>query len=322
MKKKIIIFTVLFQIAIIELFAAQNMNLFIYDNSELSAYSFKNQDKVNASPMLKQKIIYIDETNPFELNPALDIPLSVTASAIAISAGIANLGEKKWGWSFKDNCLENSELSKSDIILMDQIFMNDYNKALSAASTVTEAMLLASPSIILPAMYAKENTFSWNEVAVDGTMYVQTMLTAWGIKEWIKLLVNRPRPYMYYDNYPVSKVEDGDWNDSFPSGHTTLSFAAASFLTYTFFQYYPESPGRFWILGASYGLATTTAFLRMASGNHFATDVMTGALIGTVCGIAIPFMHTQLFYSKFKKNQNNDFSFNISPACIALSFRF
>lgn len=320
--KKLIIFAVLFQIAVVQLFAAQTQNLFIYENSGNSFYSFKKQNKMNVSPLLNQKIIYIDETNPFELKPALDIPLSVTASAIAISAGIADLGEKFWGWSFKDNSFENAEFNKSDIILLDQIFMNDYNKILSATSTVTEALLVASPAIILPAMYAKENTFSWNEVAIDGTMYAQTMLTAWGIKEWLKLLVNRPRPYMYYDNFPESKVTEGDWNDSFPSGHTTLSFAAASFLTYTFFQYYPETPARFWVLGASYGLAATTAVLRMASGNHFSTDVMAGALIGTVCGVAIPYMHTQLFYSKFKKNQNSDVAFNITPACVSVSFRF
>ena len=30
----------------------------------------------------------------------------------------------------------------------------------------------------------------------------------------------------------------------------------------------------------------------MASGNHFLTDVLVGAAIGTVCGFAVPYMHT------------------------------
>lgn len=300
MKTKILILFAVFSIAC-NVFAESSVSLF---NKTSSSYKF------------------LDETKPFELKPALDIPLTIATSSIAISAGVADVGEKIFDWNFKDNSFDRQGLSKADLIIMDQIFMTDYNKALSITSTVTEAMLLASPAIVLPVANSRQYGFSWEEIGIDGTMYAQTMMTAWGIKEWLKLLVDRPRPYMYYDNYPESKVADGDWNDSFPSGHTTLSFAAATFLTYTFFQYYPDDPARFWVLGLSYGTAVTTAALRMASGNHFFTDVMTGALIGTVCGITIPYLHTQLFYSKFNKNKNNDLAFYISPTCLSVSFSF
>ena len=30
-----------------------------------------------------------------------------------------------------------------------------------------------------------------------------------------------------------------------------------------------------------------------ANGNHFFTDVLTGALIGTICGFAVPYYHTK-----------------------------
>ena len=35
---------------------------------------------------------------------------------------------------------------------------------------------------------------------------------------------------MYFDGYPMDKVADGDWDSSFPSGHTTLAFAGAAFV--------------------------------------------------------------------------------------------
>jgi undecaprenyl-diphosphatase len=38
----------------------------------------------------------------------------------------------------------------------------------------------------------------------------------------------------------------------------------------------------------SYALALATAALRVGSGNHFLSDVVAGALIGTVSGIVIP----------------------------------
>jgi len=44
----------------------------------------------------------------------------------------------------------------------------------------------------------------------------------------------------------------------------------------------------------SYSLATATALLRVASGSHFMTDVLAGALIGTALGIGIPFLHATI----------------------------
>ena len=42
----------------------------------------------------------------------------------------------------------------------------------------------------------------------------------------------------------------------------------------------------------AYTAATTTAVLRILSGNHFMTDVLTGALLGTLWGVGVPMLHT------------------------------
>ena len=54
----------------------------------------------------------------------------------------------------------------------------------------------------------------------------------------------------------------------------------------------------------------------MCSGNHFATDVITGAVIGTACGFLVPFFHSQTFDNLFNKNDKvqvaaSPLSFNI-----------
>ena len=43
---------------------------------------------------------------------------------------------------------------------------------------------------------------------------------------------------------------------------------------------------------SSYALASAVGISRVASGNHFITDVLCGAAIGTCCGIVVPFLHT------------------------------
>ncbi len=222
----------------------------------------------------------LDYEQPFKLTPLNDgiqLGLGVALSGSALVCDkILNMKESEFN---------PADLHQEDIPLMEQMFMNPYSKPLHIVGTATLGVALVSPAIfaILPS----------SEWLTVGTMYAETVLIANGIKEWGKLLVNRARPYMYYDGYPQDKVEDGDWNCSFPSGHTTMAFAGAAFTTMVYCRYFPDSKWNYAVAGVSFGFAALTGCLRMASGNHFFTDVLTGALIGTICGFAVPYYHTK-----------------------------
>ncbi len=214
----------------------------------------------------------------------------------------------------KKNNYNPADWNKNDVPDLDSIFMRPYSKPLHLTGTASCGLTMLTPvlfGIILPK----------DEWLTAGLMYTETLLFANGIKEWIKLLVYRARPYMYFDGYPQKKVDEGDWNCSFPSGHTTFAFAGAAFTTMAFCQYFPDSKYKYAVAGVSFGLATLTGCLRMASGNHFFSDVLTGAVIGTVCGIAVPYFHTKDFYkSRQKKSGSTDLSF--APMGINLSIAF
>lgn len=249
----------------------------------------------------------VEYIHPFKLNPVND--------GILLGAGVALSGSALVCDKFlniKASDFNSADLLKEDVPTFDQIFMRPYSKALHIVGTGTLAV-----SLVSPIMFAALPSTEWLNA---GLIYGETLLIANGIKEWIKIAVNRPRPYMYYDGYPEDKVDDGDWNCSFPSGHSTMAFTSAAFVSYLFNLYYPDSNWRFVVTGASFGLAALTAGLRMASGNHFFTDVLTGAVIGTVCGFAIPYMHTELFYKKFQKNKNVDMS--VSPMGFNFQVKF
>ena len=62
------------------------------------------------------------------------------------------------------------------------------------------------------------------------------------------------------------------------------------------------------VAGFSFGIAALTGGLRMASGNHFFTDVLTGATIGTACGFIIPALHHQ------KSRSEKDFDITTADA--------
>lgn len=67
---------------------------------------------------------------------------------------------------------------------------------------------------------------------------------------------------------------DGSSYNSFPSGHTTQAFAAATFLNEEYKDRYP------WMPYASYSVASSVGLLRVANNRHYISDVLVGAGIG------------------------------------------
>ncbi|MCD6594201.1 phosphatase PAP2 family protein [bacterium] len=91
-----------------------------------------------------------------------------------------------------------------------------------------------------------------------------TMLTTQGLK----YAVGRQRP----ENSNSSR-----WDSSFPSGHTAAAFTMA----YIYGSQYPKSRIPLYAFAVSVGLA------RIYLGEHYPTDVIAGAAIGTIGGIVV-----------------------------------
>jgi hypothetical protein len=100
----------------------------------------------------------------------------------------------------------------------------------------------------------------------------------------IKLVAGRSRPrddVGIYNFKPFSNA-----NSSFPSGHTTEAFALASVIA----NHYDET----WVTCASYSLAGLVGLARTYHHAHFASDVVAGALIGTLVGKSVVKHNTSL----------------------------
>lgn len=177
-------------------------------------------------------------------------------------------------------------LDMSGVPAFDRAFMQPYSRSLEVGGTAFELASLLTPVLLLaePA----------DEYLRFATMYGETLLTAYALKELGKHWFSRARPFLYYQDYPEEKIGEGDAYDSFPSGHATMAFAGAAFTSYVFASYHPDSVWKIPVTVASYSLAIATAAMRVASGNHFPSDVLTGALLGTLVGVGIPFLHRSL----------------------------
>ena len=92
----------------------------------------------------------------------------------------------------------------------------------------------------------------------------------------IKPLIARPRPWLVIENF-VNLVPESDPN-SFPSGHTNSAFAFALAVCLS-------APKR-WMKITAVCMAVVMGLSRLYVGVHFPSDVLVGALIGALCGLA------------------------------------
>ena len=92
----------------------------------------------------------------------------------------------------------------------------------------------------------------------------------------IKPLIARERPWLVIENF-VNLVPEKDPN-SFPSGHTNAAFAFAIAVCMT-------APRR-WMKIATVCAAAVMGLSRLYVGVHFPSDVLAGAVIGSLCGLA------------------------------------
>ncbi len=173
-------------------------------------------------------------------------------------------------------------LDKSSINAFDRLVINEYNSTLDTASTALDISLFATP--IITAFSGEKRL---GETAI---MYAESFLLGWGAKELLKYCVKRDRPYLYSENPPENKKDD--WTKSFPSGHTTMAFLTATFVSYTFCKYNPESEWRIPISATVFTLALAEGVMRVLSGSHFMSDVIAGAALGSLIGFAVPYFHT------------------------------
>ena len=117
-----------------------------------------------------------------------------------------------------------------------------------------------------------------------GATYLATMI--------LKVAVSRPRPLTHDPAFDKSTRFSGSSRLSFPSGHSAISFSAASVLAVMLAERYGTDPGAVAGIVGAYTAATTVAVARVLGGKHFVTDVVAGAALGTAMGLTIPLLHT------------------------------
>jgi membrane-associated phospholipid phosphatase len=126
-------------------------------------------------------------------------------------------------------------------------------------------------------------------LADAGLHAVEAVVIAEGMTYLTKWSFGRERPYSSGIDDPgdfsFGRGLKGERYSSFPSGHASAAFAAASSLTAEISSRWPHATR--YVAPPIYATATLVAWARLQSNKHWVSDVFMGAGLGTLIGIKV-----------------------------------
>jgi membrane-associated phospholipid phosphatase len=120
---------------------------------------------------------------------------------------------------------------------------------------------------------------------------LQAQLFTSGLTLIVKELTHRARPEEGEGAYKWYGPFKGSGNQSFFSGHTSLSFCTATMI-------YLHSHRKWWVGVLGYTMATGIGVSRMQKEKHWASDVVVGAAVGTAVAAFV-------YKQQQKRRENN-----------------
>ncbi len=244
--------------------------------------------------------------NPYELSWKKDATILGTSVAGQLAAIYLFANEDRL------NLDQINSLDKNDIWPSFDKIATEYNS--TAARFSSDVFLYTSLGAPFLYLADKETKSGFLQIGVmTAEVFLVNAMTTSFAKEFSK----RTRPYAYNPEIDIDLKTRLHTRLSFYSGHTSTVAAMTFFSAKVFSDYYPESKWKpvMWTIAAIYPAAT--GFFRVAGGQHFPTDVVTGYIAGGLIGYFIPHFHK-------KKDKKDKVGFSIYPGfnSIGLTMRW
>lgn len=216
---------------------------------------------------------------PFEITKKTDIPILCAGIALA-GAGFAL---ERSGQPLTQQQLNG--LSRNSVNRFDRSATYRYSESIGNLSDILTDVAIAAPLGLLTDGKIRETVKTFFVIYAEVEMY-SYVLPSFG-----KGLFKRPRPFDYNPAVPLNVKQSDDSRASFFSRHTTYAFSSACFISTMYGAYHPESKLRPYVWAGSLAAVSAVGYMRYRAGYHFPTDILTGALAGTLIGCGVPLLH-------------------------------
>jgi membrane-associated phospholipid phosphatase len=202
-----------------------------------------------------------------KLFTAHDLKVAGAASAATIALTVFDVRVARF---FQDTALRHVKRGQR----LDDIFTHINETTLTAAGILTYATGRVTKSSLL------------TEVGLHTT---EAVVAASLSMQMIRGPLGRSRPHVtgfsdQYDFHPFKGFREFKYR-AFPSIHSGSGFAAATVIVA---ETRRRNPKATWVVAPiSYGLALTPGLSRMYLGQHWMSDILAGAVVGTLAGLKV-----------------------------------
>lgn len=229
------------------------------------------------------------QSDMLHYDPTVDLPVTFAASAVWLGGSTFqdDLAPKTCGWCER-KADGTDTVNELDASVRRNLKWSNTTTA-DTASNITGFALLPLGAVGLTALGSRF-VRQPNTLAVDLLVITEATMISMDLNLLVKYAVGRERPFVHIlpAEEKASTNIPSDNYTSFYSGHTAFAFTlAVSSATVATMRGYGSAP---WLWAYGLSMAATTGYLRIAADRHYFTDVVTGAMVGSAIGFAVPYL--------------------------------
>ncbi|MSP23659.1 MAG: phosphatase PAP2 family protein [Myxococcales bacterium] len=219
---------------------------------------------------------------PFDIDWQVDTQLTV--AAMTVGGSLQLLKDEL----VRDRCAPHCDSAR--VNGLDQSTVGRYSSDAAKVGDVLVGFNLGLPHLLgaLDTASSERSASGWGR---DTLLLSETLAVSVALHQLVAFAARRPRPYAYNAGLDPSLLASANTYLSFYSGHTANSFAMATAYSSIFAARYPTSRFTWAVATLTHGLAALEGYSRVASGYHYPSDVLVGALAGSTVGLIVPWLH-------------------------------
>ena len=214
----------------------------------------------------------------YRIKAGVDVPLTITGVGWSLY-GFSKIYNKDTSTTEQILAFNRNDVSRFNRTAIDQYSQSAFNTAnIFFYGSMPLPLVLLFDKKIRPDLF--KVLFLYIEaMGITGILYTSAAY-----------IHDKYRPYAY-NAAALDRRKRGGAKNSFYAGHVALVGTSTFFIAKTYADYHPDSKIKWLLYTAASAATATTGYLRYKAGEHFPTDIILGAGLGTLTGILVPHFH-------------------------------